>query len=154
MDSLFDIKMNNFDKYVEPSLNTLKEIDLRVNGYSIVAYTAVFEHVRRWDTLNEIESYVSRDGCFAIHTLVRGDIPKDPNWMYLLPVHCAFHTNQSMQYLMNTWDYNASVYNEHAKLWILFRTKKIDIEARVAELNNKLGWTYLHFRSGFMDFWP
>ena len=146
--------MNNFDKYIEPSLNPLTESDLHKHGYSLVANTAVFEHVRSRETLNEIESYISKDGCFAVHTLVRGEIPKDPNWMYLLPVHCAFHTNRSMQHLMLEWGYSCSVYNEHAKLWIMFRTKQSDVEVKVAEINNKLGWTYLHFKRGFMDFWP
>lgn len=153
LSSLFDIKMFNFDKFIEPALHPLTQLDIRKCGYAVVVNTCVFEHVRSRETLDEIESYVLPEGCLAIHTLVRGEIPKDPNWMYLLPVHCAFHTNRSMQHLMKEWGYNCSVYNEHAKLWILFRTKQRDVEARFTELNKKLGWTYLHFKSGFMDFW-
>ncbi|MGZ8933271.1 MAG: methyltransferase domain-containing protein [Methylobacter sp.] len=153
LSSLFGIKMYNFDKYIEPALYPLTESVLRKRGYAMVANTGVFEHVRSRETLNEIESYVSQNGCLAIHTLVRGEIPKDPNWMYLLPVHCAFHSNRSMQHLMREWGYSCSVYNEHAKLWVLFRTNLRDMEEKVEELNNKLGWTWLHFKSGFMDFW-
>lgn len=154
LNTLFDLKITNFDKYIDSTLTPMNESEIHKRSYSLVANTAVFEHVRSRETLDEIESYVSQDGCFAVHTLVRGEIPKDPNWMYLLPVHCAFHTNRSMQHLMNEWGYICSVYNEHAKLWVLFRAKQRDVEAKVAELNSKLGWSYLHFRSGFMDFWP
>ena len=59
-----------------------------------------------------------------------------------------------MQHLMKEWGYVCSVYNEQAKLWVLFRTKQRDVEAKVADLNEKLGWSYLHFKNGFMDFWP
>lgn len=153
LSSLFDIKMYNFDKYIEPALHHLTESELRKRSYAVVANTGVFEHVRSRDTLDEIESCVSQEGCFAIHTLVRGEIPKDPEWMYLLPVHCAFHTNRSMQHLMLEWGYSCSVYNEQAKLWMLFRADSRDIEAKVADINHNLGWKWLHFKVGFMDFW-
>jgi hypothetical protein len=151
--TLFDIKMYNFDKYIEPTLHPLTEADIVRRSYAIVANTAVFEHVRNRETLNEIESYVSLNGCLAVHTLVRGSIPQDPDWMYLLPVHSAFHTNSSMQQLMLEWGYTCSTYNEHAKMWCLFRTASDAIAAKVSLLNAKLGWEYLNFKVGFMDFW-
>ena len=150
----FGLRLDNFDRYVEPGLFPLQQSDLVKRGYSLVTNTAVFEHVRDRKTLDEIESYVSPDGCLGIHTLVRGDIPADPGWMYLLPVHCAFHTNSSMEALMHQWGYQCSVYNEHAKMWIMFKRSARDVENEVMRLNNLLGWEYLHFKVGFMDFWP
>jgi hypothetical protein len=73
--------------------------------------------------------------------------------MYLLPVHCAFHTNKSMEILMEQWKYNCSVYNEQSKMWVLFREETKEVQARVDKLNNSLGWEYLHFKNGFMDYW-
>ena len=149
----FDIKLLTFDKYYTAESNPVKNKELIKNNFDLVVNTAVFEHVRDRETLDEIESFVSKHGCFAIHTLIPENIPKNPNWMYLLPVHCAFHTNKSMQILMNQWGYTCSVYNEHAKLWVLFRDDIELIKNKVLELNQSLGWEYLHFKAGFMDYW-
>lgn len=149
----FDIELMTYDKYFTPQINSIHEKMLVDKGFQLVVNTAVFEHVRDRDTLNEIESYVSDTGCFAIHTLVPEAVPKNPNWMYLLPVHCAFHTNKSMEILMEQWKYNCSVYNEQSKMWVLFREETKEVQARVDKLNNSLGWEYLHFKNGFMDYW-
>lgn len=153
MASLFDITIDNFDKYIQPALHSKSERDLVKRGFSLVINTGVFEHVRSRSTLDEIESYVSPEGCLAVHTLVRETIPKDADWMYLLPVHSSFHTNCSMEHLMQEWGFTCSTYNEFAKMWILYRAAPNEIEAKVSALNTKLGWKYLHFKSGFMDFW-
>lgn len=154
LDRHFGLRLNNFDRYMKPELFALERVSLLHGGYQVVVNTAVFEHVRNRRTLDEIESYVARDGCLCIHTLVPGDIPADPEWMYLLPVHCAFHTNKSMGILMQQWGYTSSVYNEHAKMWIWFKADPNSIADRVAALNQSMGWKYLHFKTGFMDFWP
>jgi hypothetical protein len=150
----FGIDLHNFDRFMQPKLFPLTQDKLVARGYSLVVNTAVFEHVRNRQTLDEIESYVAKDGSLAIHTLVRGSIPADPNWMYLLPVHCAFHTNKSMEILMQQWGYSCSVYNEHSKMWVLFKHDPEQISKEVSSLNKLLGWEYLHFKAGFMDYWP
>lgn len=154
LDQYFDIRLNNFDQYMGPGLYPLGQENLLRGGYQAVVNAVVFEHVRGRETLGEIESCVSPGGCLCIHTLVRGDIPADPEWMYLLPVHCAFHTNASMNHLMQQWGYTSSVYNEHAKMWVWFKQDPEPIAAKVADLNRLMGWEYLHFKRGFMDFWP
>lgn len=154
LDRNFGIRLNNFDQYMAPELFPVEQENLLPRGYQAVISTAVFEHVRSRETLDEIESYVSPGGCLCIHTLVRGDIPADPEWMYLLPVHCAFHTNKSMGLLMQQWGYTCSAYNEHAKMWVLFKEDPATIADKVSGLNRTMGWEYLHFKHGFMDFWP
>lgn len=150
----FSLELDNFDGYVTPLLNPLPPERLVKRGYSLVVNTAVFEHVRDRRTLDGIESYVAPDGHLAVHTLVRGEIPADPGWMYLLPVHCAFHTNRSMQLLMEQWRYTCSVYNEHSKMWVMFRNSPEAVRRKVDGLNAVVGWEYLHFKNGFMDYWP
>jgi hypothetical protein len=150
----FGLKLSNFDRYMTPLLHALPAEALVQRRYSVVVNTAVFEHVRSRDTLDEIESYVARDGQLAVHTLVRGDIPADPDWMYLLPVHCAFHTNRSMELLMQQWGYTCSVYNEHSKMWIMFKKAPEDVKKGADQLNAVLGWEYLHYKERFMDYWP
>ena len=126
---------------------------LLTRNYDLVLNTAVFEHVRSRATLDEIESYVAPKGLLAIHTLVSELVPKDPNWMYLLPVHCAFHTNNGMQVLMDDWRYPCSVYNELAKMWVWFRWPTPVVKKKVEKLNSMLGWEFLKYKPGFMDYW-
>ena len=149
----FDVRLGTYDKYFKPEVNAIDEASLKPRAYELVLNTAVFEHVRGRETLDEIESYVKPDGALAIHTLVPENVPQDPNWMYLLPVHCAFHTNRSMQILMDQWGYTCSVYNEHAKLWVWFRQDPEEVMPGVEALNKALGWSYLHHKRGFMDYW-
>lgn len=153
LQNYFGITLHTYDRYFPPEVNVIAESELRSRGFDLVLNTAVFEHVRSRETLDEIESYVAPSGAFAIHTLVPENVPQDPKWMYLLPVHCAFHTNRSMQILMKQWGYHCSVYNEHAKLWVMFRQDPAEVEAEVAALNRAMGWSYLHCKSGFMDYW-
>lgn len=153
LDQYFDLELLTYDKYFTPLTHPINLERLLPGAFELVVNTAVFEHVRGRETLDEIESYVSPAGRFAIHTLVPENVPCNPDWMYLLPVHCAFHTNRSMQLLMNDWGYQCSVYNEHAKLWVLFREPAAHIQPAVEALNKSIGWQYLHFKSGFMDYW-
>ena len=153
LDQYFGLKLSTYDKYFTPDIHALGDEQLVERSFDLVVNTAVFEHVTDRATLDEIESYVSNPGCFAIHTLIPETIPRDPEWMYLLPVHCAFHTNRSMQLLMDDWGYKCSVYNEDSKLWVLFREEPEAVQARVESLNRALGWEYLRFKPGFMDYW-
>lgn len=150
----FGLELESFDKFVQPTSFPISASQLVERSYSLVTNTAMFEHARDRQTLDEIEAYVGQGGCLGLHTLVRGEIPADPEWMYLLPVHCAFFTNSSMAILMQQWGYSCSVYNEHAKMWIWFKSDPRAIEDKTAELNRSMGWAYLHFKAGFMDFWP
>ena len=153
----FGIHLENCDQYIQPLINPVSQTELKSKTAScnLVLSTAVFEHVTSRQILDEIESFVAQTGCFAIHTLVRGAIPQDPEWMYLLPVHCSFYTNRSMQVLMDAWGYTCSVYNEYAKMWVLFRQENTsEIRNSVLRLNQLMGWEYLHYKEGFMDYWP
>jgi hypothetical protein len=149
----FDITLKNYDAFIPPLLNPADPNTLGKNHYALVINSAVFEHVRDRETLDRIEKNVSESGAFAIHTLVPDKVPKDPNWMYLLPVHCAFHTNSSMQILMDQWGYRCSVYNPNTKLWVLFKANSDSIRHKVDQLNSSLGHEYLIFKKGFVDYW-
>lgn len=153
LDKFFDLKLHTYDKYFVPKINVLSESELTPRHFNLVVSTAVFEHIRDRKTLDEIESFVSTSGAFAIHTLVPENVPQDPQWMYLLPVHCAFHTNKSMEILMQEWGYTCSAYNEHSKMWVLFKKKSKHVMPILERINTDLGWDYLHFKSGFTDYW-
>lgn len=150
---IYGLHLNTYDKYFTPLINEISPNRLLPRTFDLVLNTAVFEHVRDRATLDEIEQYVKADGCLAVHTLVPESVPKNPEWMYLLPVHTAFHTNKSMQILMDDWHYTCSVYNEHSKLWVMFKGDAGEIEQVAKQINSLLGWQYLKYKTGFMDYW-
>jgi hypothetical protein len=148
----FGIKILCYDPYIISTINPV-EGGVSTRYYGMVLCSAVFEHLVSRETLDSIERLVRPDGVLAIHTFVKGMIPVDPNWFYLLPVHSIFFTNRSMELLMEQWGYTSSLYNPSAKLWIWYRS---DIEEvrRLADCCNALiGWKYLYFKKGFMDYW-
>jgi 2-polyprenyl-3-methyl-5-hydroxy-6-metoxy-1,4-benzoquinol methylase len=149
----FGIVIYNYDKYMMPHQNYLSSSEIARKKFKTVINSAVFEHVTHRRFLDEINSYVSGDGCFIFHTVVCEEIPKDPDWFYLLPVHCAFHTNKSMEILMKQWGYAASIYCPTAKMWVLFKNKRKDIESIVKSINAEFQTNYLYFKRGFVDYW-
>ncbi len=128
----------------------LGEEELRPGGFDFVITTSVFEHLFLRRDFDRIDSLVSRTGVMGLHTLVREAIPQDPTWFYFLPVHCAFHTNASMQLLLEQWGYRHSVYDVESRLWLCFReTPQAQLE--YAARHDPAG-PFLH-KSGFVDYW-
>ncbi len=151
---LFDLKIINYDEYITPELNPLEDrTTLNKRHYNLVTSNAVFEHITSRSTLDDIESNVSLNGCLGVHTLIPENIPNNPDWMYLLAVHCAFHTNKSMQILMDQWGYQCSAYNELSKMWMLFKRPYSEIKPILEQINKVMGWNYLKHKEGFMDYW-
>ncbi len=71
-------------------------------------------------------------------------------------VHTAFHTNKSMEILMEQWGYVASLYSPQAKSWFLFKDESpaLDCLHEVSEkINNELQSKYFYYKKGFVDFW-
>ncbi len=150
---LFSLRVTCFDKYVQP-LADFSEKELAAGAkYNVVINSAVFEHVTSREVLDEINSLVDNKGVLAVHTLVREEIPADKEWFYLLPVHCAFHTNKSMKILIKDWGYRSSLYCPLAKMWIFFRDDIDSISPSVKEINRLAGFEYLFIKNGFMDYW-
>jgi 2-polyprenyl-3-methyl-5-hydroxy-6-metoxy-1,4-benzoquinol methylase len=114
----FDTYM--FDKYMPSAQGWLSESDVRAMKFGLVVNTSVFEHVTRIEYLDGIAALVDESGVLAIHTLVREDVPEDPDWFYLLPVHCSFYSNRSMQILFDSWGFSCSLYQVDARMWFWF----------------------------------
>ena len=58
----FDTELMAYDKYFTPKTNPICDDDLKKRNFDLVVSTAVFEHVRDRQALDEIESYVSNSG--------------------------------------------------------------------------------------------
>lgn len=118
------VNVFSYDKFMDVVVNPWKEPSLPERHFSIVCATAVFEHLRSREELDEIERLVADDdGILAFHISCPDTIPRSVDWPFLLPVHCAFHTSYSMRVLMKQWDYRYSIYDTEAKMWMFFRSK-------------------------------
>lgn len=144
------INLLKFDSYMfDSERDYVGEKSLIKNHYDVVVNTSVFEHVRSINVLDEIAGLVSEQGVFALHVLVVECVPKDPEWFYLIPAHCAFYTNKSMQILFKRWCFKASVYHVESRMWFWFKTNVNAVKKFVQAKNDN---AYC-FKSGFMDYW-
>lgn len=142
-----------FDRYMHAGNDEyLTESQLLSRRYSNVINTSVLEHLLSLETFDQIASLVSDSGVLSIHTLVREDIPPDPEWFYLLPVHVAFYTNRSMQILFDKYGFKASVYHLGSTMWFWFKDD-IDLVEQAVIQYNRTEADPLFFKKGFMDYW-
>lgn len=146
-----------YDRYMfNKGFDFLSDIELKAHKYDLVITTSVFEHVRSLETFSEIDSLLSTDGVLATHTMVKEIIPCDPEWYYLLPVHCTFFTNKSMQILFDRYGYKASIYHPMSRLWFFFRDE-CGLEDKIVRLNeqnmSQTNEKMYYFKKGFMDYW-
>jgi len=157
LDKYFGIRLPIFDRYVtaiEMSGDDRYVAEPDLGTYKTVINSAMFEHVLSRDHLDEVNALVDSNGVLVLHTLVCENIPKDPNWFYLAPpVHTAFHTNRSMQILMEQWGYAASLYAPHSKCWVLLKKEPINLAQKIAMLNAELQTQWFVYKKGFVDYW-
>jgi hypothetical protein len=146
-----------FDPYVKNTENRdVAYVDINNKTYSAVINSALFEHITERSVFDNINSLVEpENGCMVIHTVICENIPADENWFYFEPpVHCAFHTNKSMEVLMNQWGYQASLYCPQAKTWVLFKKAKPSIKELIIKINRLFQSNYIIYNeSGFVDYW-
>lgn len=142
-----------YDRYMGRPEDYLSDPDLRPGSFDFLITTSVFEHFTLREQFDAVEKLVSEGGVLGLHTLVCEDIPCDPSWFYLLPVHCAFHTNRSMSLLLQQWGYVASAYNVDARLWLCFKKPPVDVRERIEQANQRPEGPHYIFADGFVDYW-
>lgn len=149
----YGININSFDKYMGPEVSDLTEDEIQGKKFKVVINSAVVEHIPERAGLEEVNSLVSSEGCLILHTVVVEDVPRDPDWFYLLPVHTSFYTNKSMGMLMEQWGYQSSLYCPSSKMWVMFKQTPEGIEKKVNSINLEFLSEYFFFKKGFMDYW-
>lgn len=149
----YDLILLNYDRYMPARKGFLTDNELREKAFDLVITTSVFEHLTKREDYDFIESLVSDDGILGLHTVVCENVPCDPSWFYLLPVHCAFHTNRSMSILFQQWGYKASIYNVDARLWLWFKTNCRKVRAIVNRANVRPKGPEYIYKDGFVDYW-
>ena len=150
----FDIRLPIFDPYVKARDHERYLPVLDGARYQTVINSAMFEHVLRRADLDEVHNLVSADGCMLVHTVVCENVPEDPDWFYFVPpVHTAFHTNKSMQILMQQWGFRSSIYSPKAKTWVLLREPVEAVHNVVSNMNAELQSEHFYCKDGFVDYW-
>lgn len=150
----FNISLPLYDPYMKKSDDNRYVEEGQLTKYQTVLNCAMFEHITTREDLEYVNNLVDDNGCLIIHTVICENIPKDPDWFLLrFPVHTAFHTNKSMDILMEQWGYESSVYCPNSKCWILFKKDSNKIEQIVSAINKEFQSTYLHYKKGFVDYW-
>ncbi|MDL5367384.1 hypothetical protein QSH18_17380 [Xanthomonas sp. NCPPB 2654] len=140
----------SYDQYITPVVNRWPQSQPPRGGFALVTACAVLEHLKDRRELDAIEQLVADRGVLGIHLLIPRAIPKDPSWVYLLPVHCAFHTWESMRLLLQQWSYEATVYCHDALMWFFFKCKD-GVESKVEHINRSEGSGYLRYVEGFVS---
>jgi len=150
----YSLDLGKYDRYMNNE-GFLTDENLKKSQFDFVITTSVIEHLLKREMIEEINDLVSSSGVMGLHLLVAEEVPDDPDWFYLLPVHCAFHTNKSMQILFDAWGYTCSIYNVSSQLWLFFKSNPDKIEEIVNQANEKQDREklYYHFKHGFMDYW-
>ena len=148
----FNIELPIFDPYINNGKTDRYVQYSELKKYNTVFNSAMFEHVLSRDDLEKVNQLVDTDGCLILHTLICEKVPKNPDWFYLAPpVHTAFHTNKSMEILMQQWGYISSVYNPASKCWILF--KHDNLKQKIQRINREFNSVLFFYKKGFVDYW-
>ncbi len=149
----FDLKLIPYEKFISQSEGYKLIKNNPDMKFNVVFSSALFEHIRSLEPIEEMVSLLNENGTLLIHTLIRENIPKDPQYFYLLLVHCSLFTNKSMEILMKKFGFKYSIYSPVAKTWALFKNKPENIEQKIENINSFLGNNYLYQKDGFMDYW-
>jgi hypothetical protein len=150
LNDYFNFELKIFDQYIMKSDKRYTKLDSS-SVFGNVITSAVFEHLTERSHFDNIKNLINSKGAMFIHTLICENVPKNPNWFYLLPVHTTFFTNKSMDILMRQWDFSYSLYCPKAKTWVLLHEepKKSKIEA----INQSIQSEFLILKEGFVDYW-
>lgn len=140
-------RLMKFDAYMaRPNENYLPTEELLPETFDFVITCSVFEHLLGINDVEKIFSLLKSGGTMALHTLICEEVPRDPNWFYLQPVHATFWTNAAMTKIFRRYDFKGCAYHVESRLWIMFR----DAE-KFARLKNSA--SDFVFADDFVDYW-
>lgn len=138
-------------------LNSREELALDIKKpYDLVINSAMFEHIKDMEVLDEIDACVAKSGALLLHTVVRENTPKDPSYFYIQPCHITFWSNRAMGLFMKRYGYRASIYNLEAKSWLLFKNgaNLRGLRDKVCKINKQMQREYLLLsEDGFYEYY-
>ena len=149
----YRLHLLNYERYMPKRDGYIEDTELVPGSFDFVITTSVLEHFTRREQFDFVHGLVSSTGVLGIHTLVCENVPADPTWFYLHPVHCAFHTNRSMEVLFKQWDCTCSIYSVDAQLWLWFKRNPREVAAAIGQANRRADGPSYIFKEGFVDYW-
>ena len=149
----YNLNLLKYERYIPHEAGYIEDSELVPGSFDFVITTAVFEHFTHREQFDFVQGLVSKNGVLGLHTLVCENVPADPAWFYLVPVHCAFHTNRSMEVLFQQWGYTCSVYNVDSQLWLWFKNDPQEVEAVIERANSRANSPTYLIKRGFVDYW-
>lgn len=140
-------RLMKFDAYMaRPNENYLSAEDLTPATFDFVITCSVFEHLLGAEDVEKILALLTAGGTMALHTLICEEVPRDPNWFYLQPVHATFWTNAAMKKIFRRYKFTSCAYHVESRLWFMFR----DAE-KFSQLKACAGtWS---LAEDFVDYW-
>lgn len=145
-------EIKKYDKYmnIKNDQDYLTDADMKQQSFDVVITCSVFEHLIGKEDIEEILGLLNENGIFCLHTLVCEEVPKDPDWYYLLPVHCTIWTNKAMEILYKNNGFKGCAYNVEARMWFMFKDK--EIYRKLEENHKRVEGTWI-FSKNFVDYW-
>lgn len=133
-----------FDAYMGDE-NFLPPEEMSPASFDFVITCSVFEHLLGAADVEKIFALLTADGTMALHTLVCEEIPRDPNWFYLQPVHATLWTNAAMKKIFRRYGFKACAYHVDARLWLMMRSLE-----KFSRLKDLAGFVVAE---DFVDYW-
>ena len=128
----------------------LSKSDLVEKSFDVVANFSLIEHLIGKKDVDKILNLMKPNGIFVMCTSVVEEVPQDPDWHYLLPVHCTMWTNKAMQILYEQQKFRGCAYNLEARTWIMFRNRDLFENLKAVKENLSGKW---FFSDDFVDYW-
>lgn len=141
-----------YDKYMNVNCKDgyLTESEIIDKKFDVVITGAVFEHLLGKNDIDDIVKLLSDKGTLAIHTLICEEVPCDPDWFYLLPVHCSFYSNRAMSILFKHYGFKGCAYSLEARMWFFFLD--LDVMESLESKKEALAGEWF-FSKAFIDYW-
>lgn len=95
-------------------------------SFDFLMSSSVFEHLlgNRGD-VDKVIGLVKPDGVMGLHTLICEEVPRDPEWHYLLPVHCTLWMNAAMSIVFEKFGFRHCSYNVEAQVCRLLESQAV-----------------------------
>lgn len=145
-------KLLKYEKYTNfnENLSYLREDEMREKSFDVITSSSVFEHLAGKNQVDKILKMLKENGTFCVQTLVCEEVPCDPSWFYLQPVHCTLWTNKAMDYFFQEYGFVGCAYNLKAQMWIMFRDKDVFYRAESEYDSEEFKGTWF-FSEKFID---
>lgn len=120
-------KILKYDKYMKPDNDNsyLSDCEMQQGMFDVVITCSLLEHLIGKKDIDEVFCLLNDRGTFCLHTLICEEVPRDPDWFYLLEGHVTLWTNAAMKYIYKQYKFVGCAYNLETRMWFFFRDRKL-----------------------------